>query len=102
MRSYIKNEGYSDLKNLFSSGKGSNIFIKKKKFLDLSLCAGSIILGHNSKIYKKTIKEILDKKLSNFAAKNAYGAELAKTLHKIFPSYGLKLELWKSVLVAND
>ena len=68
-------------------GKVLIFLLKKKKFLDLSLCAGSIILGHNSKIYKKTIKEILDKKLSNFAAKNAYGAELAKTLHKIFPSY---------------
>lgn len=87
MQSYIKNEGYSNLKNLFSSGKGSNIFIKKKKFLDLSLCAGSIILGHNSKVYRRTIKEVLNKKLSNFAAKNIYGAELAKTLHKIFPKY---------------
>ena len=62
-------------------------FLLIKKFLDLSLCAGSIILGHNSKIYRKSIKEILNKKLSNFAAKNIYAAELAKTLHKIFPKY---------------
>ena len=51
MQNFIKNEGYSKLSNLFSSGNGSDIFINKKKFLDLSLCAGSILLGHNSKIY---------------------------------------------------
>ena len=87
MKSFIKNEGYKDIKNLFSSGIGSNIFINRRKYLDLSLCAGSIILGHNSNIYRKTIKEILNKKLSNFAAKNVYGAKLAETLHTNFPKY---------------
>ena len=87
MQNFIKNEGYNNLNNLFSSGKGSDIFINNKKFLDLSLCAGSILLGHNSNIYKKTIKEILNKKLSNFAAKNIHAVELSKTLHKIFPKY---------------
>ena len=57
MQNFIKNEGYNNLNNLFSSGKGSDIFINNRKFLDLSLCAGSILLGHNSNIYKKTIKD---------------------------------------------
>jgi len=87
MQNFLYNEGYDNLNNLFSSGKGSNIYINKKKFLDLSLCAGSIILGHNSEIYRKSSREILKKNLSNFAAKNIHAAEFAKTLNKVFPKY---------------
>lgn len=87
MQNFLYNEGYDNLNNLFSSGKGSNIYINKKKFLDLSLCAGSIILGHNSGIYRKSSREILKKNLSNFAAKNIHAAEFAKTLNKVLPKY---------------
>ena len=45
MKNYILNEGYDSLDNLFTSGKGSNIFINNKKYLDLSLCAGSHLLA---------------------------------------------------------
>ena len=45
MNNFLLNEGYDDLNNLFTSGKGSNIYIKNKMFLDLSLCAGSHLLG---------------------------------------------------------
>ena len=87
MQNFLYNEGYDNLNNLFSSGKGSNIYINKKKFLDLSLCAGSIILGHNSGIYRKSSREILKKNLSNFAAKNIHAAEFAKTHNKVLPKY---------------
>lgn len=87
MKNYILNEGYEDLNNLFTSAKGSNIYINNKKYLDLSLCAGSHILGHNSIIFNKAIKNILKMDISNFAAKNKYAVELSNTLKKIFPEY---------------
>ena len=81
------NEGYETSKDAFHSGKGSKIFIKKKQFLDLSLCAGSLILGHSSNIFKQSIKDALNLNISNFAAKNIYAQNFSKTLKKIFPKY---------------
>ena len=68
MQNYILNEGYQDNLNLFYNANGSKIFLKKKKFIDLSMCAGSIILGHNHPFLKKTINKIFKKKISNLAA----------------------------------
>ena len=87
MNNYLLNEGYDNLNNLFTSGVGSNIFINNKKYLDLSLCAGSHILGHNPKIFQKSIKELTRFGISNFAAKNTHAVELSKTLKKILPQY---------------
>jgi len=87
MNNFLLNEGYDDLGNLFTSGKGSNIFIKNKRYLDLSLCAGSHILGHNPIIFQKSIKNTLKLGISNFAAKNKYAVEFSKTLKEIFPEY---------------
>ena len=87
MNNYLLNEGYDNLNNLFTSGVGSNIFINNKKYLDLSLCAGSHILGHNPKIFQKSIKELTKFGISNFAAKNTHAVELSKTLKKILPQY---------------
>jgi len=87
MNNFLLNEGYNDLNNLFTSGIGSNIYINNKKFLDLSLCAGSLLLGHNSIIFKKSIKNMLKQDISNFAAKNKYAVELSKTLNKVLPEY---------------
>jgi glutamate-1-semialdehyde 2,1-aminomutase len=84
---HIMNEGYVDEEGFISSGKGSNIFINNKKVLDLSLCAGSLILGHNSKIFKNSVQEVLKFNISNFAAKNLYAAKLSNTLKKVFPQY---------------
>ena len=84
---YILNEGYGDNKNLFSSANGSNIFVGKKKFLDLSLCAGSLILGHNSKIFKEALNQVSKNNISNFAAKNLHAHNFSKTLKKKFPEY---------------
>lgn len=86
-KNFIMNEGYQDIRDLFSSGKGSNIFLKKKKYLDLSLCAGSLILGHNSKIFKKSLNDILKYNISNFAAKNEYALKFSNTLKQVFPKY---------------
>ena len=58
MNNFLLNEGYDSLDDLFTSGKGSNIYIKNKRYLDLSLCAGSHILGHNPIIFQKSILHI--------------------------------------------
>ena len=87
MNNFLLNEGYDSLDNLFTSGKGSNIYIKNKRYLDLSLCAGSHILGHNPIIFQKSIKNMLKLGISNFAAKNKYAVDFSKTLKKIFPKY---------------
>ena len=87
MSNLILNEGYENLNNLFTSGKGSNIYINNKKYLDLSMCAGSHLLGHNPRIFRKSIKNVQKFGISNFAAKNKYAVELSKTLKKIFPKY---------------
>tara|TARA_B100001250_G_C19814876_1_gene797789 strand:- start:3512 stop:4744 length:1233 start_codon:yes stop_codon:yes gene_type:complete len=80
----ILNEGYAKINRLFTSAQGSNIFIKKKKYLDLSFCAGSLLLGHNNKILKKSLKEILNKNISNLAAPNEQANEYSKILNKVF------------------
>ena len=57
-KNFVFNEGYSNKKNLFKSALGSKIFYKGSKYIDLSLGAGSLILGHNSSIYKYAIKNL--------------------------------------------
>ena len=61
MDTTILNEGYIKKENLFDHAKGSSIFIKRKKFIDLSMCAGSLILGHNHPYLKKTVNKIFKK-----------------------------------------
>ena len=51
MKNNILNEGYSNNKFYFDRGQGSKIFVKNKKFLDLSFSAGSLLLGHHSNIF---------------------------------------------------
>ena len=78
MQNFIKNEGYNNLNNLFSSGKGSDIFINNKKFLDLSLwckelekigfnyvciTSGGIVPKTNIKFKKKGYQVFLAKKI---------------------------------------
>ncbi len=83
----ILNEGYMPNGSYFTSGIGSNIYINKKKFLDLSLCAGTLILGHNSKIFKNSLKNIAKKNISNFATTNKFAVDFSNTLKKIYPEY---------------
>ena len=53
----ILNEGYNQ-NNIFDFANKSYIFKDKKKYLDLSYGAGTLILGHQSKIFVKSIKQI--------------------------------------------
>lgn len=84
---YLLNEGYGNKNQLFTSGHGSHIYIGKKKYIDLSLCAGSNLLGHSSRIFKETIAKISKNNISNFAASNLYAQKYSNTLKKIFPNY---------------
>ena len=52
MANHILNEGYKNSSYLFDKAVGSKIFIKNREFIDLSFSAGSLILGHQSKIFK--------------------------------------------------
>tara|TARA_B100000965_G_C19546636_1_gene738137 strand:+ start:223 stop:1458 length:1236 start_codon:yes stop_codon:yes gene_type:complete len=86
MSENILNEGYNKNSELFFKGVGENIVSKNSKYLDLSMCAGSILLGHNHKIFKKSIKKILKKNISNFAAPNIYARNFSKNIKKILPN----------------
>ena len=63
MKSLILNEGYKSDKNsvLFEKGIGDKIFFKGKKFIDLSHCSGSLLFGHNSQVFVKSLKNIYKK-----------------------------------------
>ena len=61
-KNIILNEGYKDNNFFFDKGEGDKIFIKNKAYFDLSYCYGSLILGHNSNVFKKSLKLYLKKK----------------------------------------
>jgi glutamate-1-semialdehyde aminotransferase len=83
----ILNEGY-DVKNIFfRKGKGSFIFSKKRKYIDLTSGGGCLLLGHNNKILTDSIKKFLRLNISNFAQPNEYAAELSNTLKKLYPQF---------------
>ena len=82
MKNIIINEGYSN-KHFYNGGEGSKIIKDGKKFLDLSFCAGSLLLGHNSKIFKKSLKEIINKNISPLASPNLQANNFARLLKKI-------------------
>ena len=63
MSNIILNEGYKDYKILFERGENDKIFFKNKAYIDLSNCTGSLILGHNSNVFKKSLKLYLKKKI---------------------------------------
>ncbi len=81
MNNSILNEGYNSKGPKFIKAKGSYVF-DGKKLIDLSFCAGSIILGHNHYVFKNAIKNYLKKDISNFAAPNIYAENYAKILRK--------------------
>ena len=85
-QNYILNEGYKS-SELITHSSGSYIYINNKKFIDLSNCAGSQILGHNNKIIKKSFKQLTSRKISNYANPNIYALKFSKTLKKIFPQF---------------
>jgi glutamate-1-semialdehyde 2,1-aminomutase len=84
--SLILNEGYE--KNLyFTGGLGSKVFINKKKYLDLSFCSGTLILGHQSKAFRLAINKIKKENTSIIGLPNFQAQNLSKILKKIFPYY---------------
>ena len=83
----LYNEGYNNNSVLFDKGQGSLVYSKKKAFIDLSCGAGTLLLGHNSKIFKKSFRKYLKLGLSNFAHPNSTAIELSKSLKKIFPQF---------------
>ena len=86
MKENILNEGYYKNLELFSKGNNVNIFSNKTKYLDLSMCAGSILLGHNHNIFKKSVKDFLKKEISNFAAPNIYARKFSDNIKKVLPN----------------
>ena len=87
MSNIILNEGYKDCKILFERGENDKIFFKNKAYIDLSNCTGSLILGHNSNIFKKSLKLYLKKKISIFAHPNTHAINFSKNIKKNFPSF---------------
>ena len=64
MSNIILNEGYKDCKIFFERGENDKIFFKNKAYIDLSNCAGSLKIGHNSNVFKKRLTFYLKKKIS--------------------------------------
>ena len=86
MSKTILNEGYIGNTDLFYYGNQEKIFTKNKSYLDLSMCAGSILLGHNHAVFKKVIKSYLKKNISNFAAPNIYADKFSKSIRQLIPN----------------
>jgi len=87
VKNLILNEGYLNKKYLFEKGIKDKIFIKNKQYYDLSFCAGSLILGHNSKIFSNSLRQYIKKKISLFAHPNIYAEKFSKTIKKFFPYF---------------
>lgn len=83
----LLNEGYNNNTDLYLKGKGSRVFSKKKSYIDLSCGAGTLLLGHNSSIRIKSIKDYLKLGLSQFSHPNKSAVDLSKILKKIFPRF---------------
>ena len=83
----VLNERYQKPKFYIEKGFNDKILIKNNLFYDLSFCSGVLILGHNSKILKKTLKEFSKKNISLFADPNIYAEQLAKKIKFFFPKF---------------
>ena len=86
MQNLIINEGYKKDVDLFCGAQGEKIFTKNKKYIDLSMCAGSILLGHNHKVFQKSITKFISKKISNIAAPNINAEIFAKNIKRVVPN----------------
>ena len=87
MPNLILNEGYQKTKVFFEEGYNDIIKHQGKSYIDLSNCAGSLILGHNSKVYRKILKKYLKINGSSFAHPNNHAVDYSKTIKKLFPSF---------------
>ena len=82
----LLNEGY-DKGDLFIKGKGSIVYTQKKKYIDLSCGAGTLLLGHNSKVYKNSLSRFLKSGLSQFSHPNISANLFSKNLKHFFPYF---------------
>ena len=87
MKNLILNEGYQNNKNLFDKGLGSKIFTNKKTFVDLSSGQGTLLLGHNNRIFRSEIKNFLSLGISNFSAPNKHAVNFSNNLRKVLPEF---------------
>jgi glutamate-1-semialdehyde 2,1-aminomutase len=83
----ILNEGYNNPKLIFDKGIGNKIIIENRALYDLSYSSGVIFLGHNHYIFKKSLKECINKKISIFSNPNIYAYKLAKTIKSFFSNF---------------
>jgi glutamate-1-semialdehyde 2,1-aminomutase len=83
----ILNENYHQNKHLLTRGTGSYVYNKSKKYLDLTSGGGCLLLGHNNRIFKESIKEFIKMEISNFAAPNIFAKKLSLSLIKILPQF---------------
>ena len=90
MKNFVFNEGYNKEKIFLEKGKSSLVFSKNKKFIDLSCGSGTLLLGHNSKIFKSGLRDLLKLNISNISLPNKYAVLLAKNLRKIYPQFSKK------------
>ncbi len=85
MSKFLLNEGYSNNNFFLNQGKGPKILNNSIKF-DLSQCAGSLLLGHNHNIFKKSIKDMIRENISNFASPNKYADIYSRKISKTITS----------------
>jgi glutamate-1-semialdehyde 2,1-aminomutase len=82
---YLYNENPKN-KVKAKKAKGKHIYIGGKKLLDLSNASGSLLLGHTSSVYKKSLDKL--KSIgSNYSLINTFVEEYSLMLKKIFPEY---------------
>ncbi len=84
-KNFLYNEGTA-YRIKIHSAKKKYILLGKKKYLDLSYASGSLLLGHNSNILKKTIKKQINIG-TNFSHPNIYSYKYSILLRKIFKEY---------------
>ena len=81
-KNHLLNEGYQQNGKIFDKAKGTYVFCKTKKYLDLSCCSGTLILGHNSKIFQNSLIKIKQNNISNTASLNEQAVAFSKNLKK--------------------
>jgi glutamate-1-semialdehyde 2,1-aminomutase len=84
----VYNEGYNKSNNFFVRGY-KNVILDKNhnKFIDLTSSGGTLLLGHNNDVLKKSILSFVKNKFSNFALPNDHARNLTKNINKILPQF---------------
>ncbi len=86
MNNNVFNERYNG-KYFVKKSEGAFIYLGKKKYYDLSYGSGTLILGHNSKILKKSLNNVNKNKISLYSEPNIYANIFSKSLKKLNKNY---------------